>query len=324
MASQLSDTPSNRESNQSDEFDALNSSEPTSSLSYNPRKRPRTSKIWAYTPGAHNDQFLNNQGKAVWRCKFCLKEYLESTGSRAVVFHLEQCHQIVIQSTSANKTLSRQADITQAFQQTSGYKRRNLVLNSKGNEALDGDIVEILYIKWITACSIAFRMVEIEEFRALLLHLNPAVDNFLPSSHTTIQLWTIRTYAAEKIRVQQRLQSTLSKIHFTVDLWSSPNSLAVLGIIGHYISETGNLEHSVLALKELDGAHTGKNQALSIMEVINEYGIATKVGYFVMDNATNNDTMIQALSTCMYNLISYCTLLLIIFISTQRSIPVVV
>ena len=71
-------------------------------------------------------------------------------------------------------------------------------------------------------------------------------------------------------------------------------------MIGHYISDTGNLQHSVLALKELNGTHSGQNQAESIMEVINDYGIASKVGYFVMDNASNNDTMIKALSHCMY------------------------
>jgi hypothetical protein len=53
-------------------------------------------------------------------------------------------------------------------------------------------------------------------------------------------------------------------------------------------------------LREIDGRHTGANIADCIMEVINEYGIASKVGYFVMDNADNNDTMIQALSVCMY------------------------
>ena len=41
------------------------------------------------------------------------------------------------------------------------------------------------------------------------------------------------------------------------------------------------------------------------MEVINDYGIALKVGLFVMDNASNNDTMIEALSICMYINTSY-------------------
>jgi hypothetical protein len=32
------------------------------------------------------------------------------------------------------------------------------------------------------------------------------------------------------------------------------------------------------------------------MNVVDDYGSASKVGYFVMDNAKSNDTMINALS----------------------------
>jgi hypothetical protein len=59
------------------------------------------------------------------------------------------------------------------------------------------------------------------------------------------------------------------------------------------------LQHSVLALRELDEQHTGQKQADSIIEVINDYGIALKVRYFMIDNANNNDTMMEALSTYM-------------------------
>jgi hypothetical protein len=71
-------------------------------------------------------------------------------------------------------------------------------------------------------------------------------------------------------------------------------------MIAHYIADSGHLEHSVLALQELDGEHSGQNLADSVIGIIDDYGIASKVGYFVMDNASNNDTMIEALSTCMY------------------------
>jgi hypothetical protein len=36
------------------------------------------------------------------------------------------------------------------------------------------------------------------------------------------------------------------------------------------------------------------------MKVINDYRIASKVGYFIMDNASNNDTIMEALSICIY------------------------
>ena len=83
----------------------------------------------------------------------------------------------------------------------------------------------------------------------------------------------------------------------SVNLWTSPNALAILGIVAHYTSESGQLEYSVLALKELDGKHSGPNMADCVMDIINDYGIASKVGYFMMDNADNNGTMMKALST---------------------------
>ena len=77
-----------------------------------------------------------------------------------------------------------------------------------------------------------------------------------------------------------------------MDLWTSPNYLAILGVIGHYISETGELQQAVLGLLELDGPHSGVNMANSVLGVVEDYGIASKVGYFMMDNVESNDTMI--------------------------------
>jgi hypothetical protein len=69
----------------------------------------------------------------------------------------------------------------------------------------------------------------------------------------------MRAYEAEKQYVQQALQSAQSKINFTLDLWSSSNSKVLLGMIGHYFADNGDLCQSVLALRELDGQHTGEN-----------------------------------------------------------------
>ena len=91
-----------------------------------------------------------------------------------------------------------------------------------------------------------------------------------------------------------------------MDLWSSPNSSALFGIIAHYIAENGVLWQSVLALRELGGTHSGENQASVVMNVVDDYGIAPKVGYFMMDNAKSNDTMINALS--LYTIISLINL----------------
>jgi hypothetical protein len=150
-------------------------------------------------------------------------------------------------------------------------------------------------------------MVEYSEFRDLLFFLNSGINTWLPTDHHTIQNWPLAAYKSEKQRVQQGLQSAQSKIHFTVDLWTSTNSKALLGIISHYFADNGDLRQSVLALRELEGRHTGDNQARLIMRVIEECGIASKVGYFMMDNAENNETMMRALSSCKLFLLKIVT-----------------
>jgi hypothetical protein len=56
------------------------------------------------------------------------------------------------------------------------------------------------------------------------------------------------------------------------------------------------LETSLLALVEVFGAHEGETLAPYILKVVEEWGFASNLGYFVMDNASNNDTMMRYLS----------------------------
>jgi len=107
--------------------------------------------------------------------------------------------------------------------------------------------------------------------------------------------WLIRRYNEEKIRTRQTLQDALTNIHLSIDLWTSPNALAILGIVAHYITADGQLDQSVLALREVAGDHGGLNQATAVIEVIDDYGIASKLGYFQMDNDSKNDVLLREL-----------------------------
>jgi hypothetical protein len=90
-----------------------------------------------------------------------------------------------------------------------------------------------------------------------------------------------------------------------IDLWSSPNHRSLLGVTAIYVGEDGRTEKCVLALKTVLGGHDGVNIAKYVMEVIRDWGIASKVGYMNIDNATNNDTAINqiALGNCLLSLL---------------------
>jgi hypothetical protein len=53
----------------------------------------------------------------------------------------------------------------------------------------------------------------------------------------------------------------------------------------------------LIAIRQLKGSHTGENQAEIIIEVIKDYNLQHKIGFFVTDNAPNNDIAIDAVLT---------------------------
>jgi hypothetical protein len=106
----------------------------------------------------------------------------------------------------------------------------------------------------------------------------------------------MRQFSHEREQIQCRLLSAYTRIHLSLDLWTSPNHLAILGVIATFISDDGVLENFVLALRQVKGEHSEENISKYTMEVIQEWGIASKLGYMQMDNAPNNDTMMKHVS----------------------------
>jgi hypothetical protein len=72
--------------------------------------------------------------------------------------------------------------------------------------------------------------------------------------------------------------------------------MAVIGLIAHFTSRAGIKMNPVIGLRTLEGSHTGANMAEIVMDVLREYGIEEKLGYFVGDNARNNDTPVRHLA----------------------------
>ena len=67
-------------------------------------------------------------------------------------------------------------------------------------------------------------------------------------------------------------------------------------VVDHFVDEK-NLPHALLLeLKELQRAHIGPNMSITMLKLLNDYSIRNKLDYFVMNNASNNDTMLRAIS----------------------------
>jgi hypothetical protein len=232
-----------------------------------------------------------------WRCKYCAQSYALSGGTDIITKHLtsQKGHGIERNSLRDKRVKNQQATIVEAMQDAAAHPQKRRKMHESDGHTINPDMLEILWIQVVVACHFALRLVEIPQFRTFLSYLNKDIECWLPNSHKKIRDWVIRQFKIQKENVQQMIHSARSKIHISCDLWTSSNSLAILGVVAHFVTEDGKLQRCVLALKDIIGKHTGENLAQAMVEVLEEWRFASKLGYFVMDNAENNDTMMDAL-----------------------------
>jgi hypothetical protein len=72
--------------------------------------------------------------------------------------------------------------------------------------------------------------------------------------------------------------------------------IALMGIIVHFLDADNILRTFLLALPEQLDSHRGINIAETVKDILVEYGLENKLGYFVADNADNNDTCLEELA----------------------------
>jgi hypothetical protein len=259
--------------------------------------KQRTSWVFRHMPDPDTQtKYHNKDNREEWRCRYCTRTYLTSGSTSGPKKHLIQVHGLTEEDDRDSRAQQIQTSMEQTFAIAEAHPQKRRRLDP---ETIQQDRLEVLWVRAVASCNLSFRLVESTEFRAFLIYLNQEVENTLAKSHTDVQKWVIRQYEALKDIVKTSLHKALSKIHLCIDLWTSPNSLAILGIVARYIDEAGELKSTVLAMKEVDGEHTGENLAKYVLEAIYEYDLAKKLGYFVMDNAENNDTMITSLSASL-------------------------
>src|SRR5579859_889397 len=152
-------------------------------------------------------------------------------------------------------------------------------------------------VDWLLTDRIAFRQVESPTWRRFIATLRPEAISHVPKSGDTVHSWAMNRFDIARAEIKQHLQDSISKIHISCDMWSSPNGHAFLGIVGHWMDTHHVLHTALIALPRVMGAHTGANIATVLVDVFEKYDICEKLGYMMLDNATNNDTAVESLDT---------------------------
>jgi hypothetical protein len=110
----------------------------------------------------------------------------------------------------------------------------------------------------------------------------------------SIKKLVLRSYEEKKNRVREDIRNSLSKIHISFDLWTSPGeTLALCAVVAHYLNQSLQAKSLLLGLKEVEGSHLSENLAVSYLPIIKDFELKRKIEYFVSDNVNSNDLVIK-------------------------------
>ena len=110
----------------------------------------------------------------------------------------------------------------------------------------------------------------------------------------TVRRILVDKYDRHRSAVIHVLRTSPGQIHIAFDGWRSRNKRALYGITCSYLDQHYYIKKLVLGMPELQTSHTGENIAKEIIDTLLSYKIINKIGYFTLDNASNNNTAMAA------------------------------
>jgi hypothetical protein len=151
-------------------------------------------------------------------------------------------------------------------------------------------------VNWIVNSNQSFSTANDKDLRDIFNYLNPSVEITQANiTHMTVRAIAEREFNNNKERVKEVLRKSPGQIHIQYDGWKSGNRHALYGITCVFRDSNNRPQKCVLGLPELTERHTGENIAGQIIEIIQEFEIDNKLGYFTLDNAGNNKTSMEDL-----------------------------
>jgi hypothetical protein len=259
--------------------------------------RKNTSNIHQYCRKPSEEEPLrDSQNRRLYYCSLCSYHGSSTTNIR---YHLQSKHKIQsdepIPRTKATAIAQLQALWKQASINNQSAEFDSLILKS----VLNKEVLTQALINLIIVRNLPFRAVEWPEFHTFCQALNPESGSFITTAHSEVSKAISRSFQLQKDIVRKRVQSALTKIHLSVDIWTSPNRYRLLAICSHFIDSQEKRMKSLLALHTVAN-NSGEEQWNVILPVLQDYGIVRKLGAVVGDNSSTNDTLCNAISQYLY------------------------
>ena len=129
-------------------------------------------------------------------------------------------------------------------------------------------------LNWVIYSNQSFRAIEHYSFSELIHHIPPKYK--LPKSPDTLRSCVITNYNDQNNKVRLEINRANMQIYSSVDGWTSPHQrMSVIEVVAHFTSAWGARQNHVLALREIEGIHTGEDLADIIVTVIRSISNST-------------------------------------------------
>jgi hypothetical protein len=109
-------------------------------------------------------------------------------------------------------------------------------------------------------------------------------------------------FAEMEPQIIEEIAQARSRITITFNGWGSKHEkLSVLGVVAHFVNCNYESVTRLIGLPKLPNhGKTGVEQASVLLPLLQRFSITSaNLGYFVLDNASNNDTTLVELGRCM-------------------------
>lgn len=127
-----------------------------------------------------------------------------------------------------------------------------------------------LAVGYIVNADLPFSSLTDPFIQAILGYLNDPMAAEVPWSKGTLVQDLNDIFDGKKTLIKQEIRAARSSIHFSFDLWTSPNHLAFIAIFAHFLNSNHRRCHLLIAFRQHASRHSGQNIADTIEEVIRD------------------------------------------------------
>jgi hypothetical protein len=153
-------------------------------------------------------------------------------------------------------------------------------------------------VLWLLNDNLLIELISRASTRELFRVVSTEVEGALWQSPRSVATYAMRLFYAIQPQIVDALSNAASKIHISFNGWTTKGGTqGFFRIVAYFATASGEIHDLPIALPQLNGAHTGEAIATAVVAILRVYRITLDtLSYFVLNNASNNDTTIAAVA----------------------------